>query len=79
MLFRSTLSRADDAATGGRLIGSMIAHGHLPRPNALKAVERALGDDLQRHLDLGSALGVSQAAQLALDSLDAVLAGSVAG
>ena len=43
-----TLCRADDAPTGARLIGSMIAHGHLPRPNALSAVERALGDDLQQ-------------------------------
>ena len=62
-----------------RLIGSMISHGHLPRPNALTAVERALGDDLQHHLDLGSTLSVSQSAQLALESLDALLDRSVTG
>ena len=74
-----TLTRADDAPTGARLIGSMISHGHLPRPNALTAVERALGDDLQHHLDLGSTLSVSQSAQLALESLDALLDRSVSG
>ena len=36
------LARVDRAETGAELIGSMIANGHLPRGNAMRAMERSV-------------------------------------
>ena len=64
------LSRADDARTGARLVGSMIENGHLPRRNARRELEAALGDDLDDLLEFGRSLGVTQAGRLAIGALD---------
>lgn len=67
------LCRTDDAATGARLVGAMISHGHLPRRNARRALEEALGDDLDQELDLGRPLSITQAGQLATEALGAAI------
>ena len=67
------LCRAGDAVTGARLVGAMIDHGHLPRRNARRTLEDALGDDLERELALGRALSITQAGQVAIEALDAAV------
>ncbi len=67
------LSRAGDPTTGARLIGAMMANGHLPRRNARLELEQALGEQLEPLLDAGQTLGITDAAQLALASLDTAL------
>jgi len=68
------LCRAGDPATGALLVGSMIDHGHLPRPNARRALEEALQTtDLDHHLAAGRGLSVTRAANLAIAALDAAL------
>ncbi len=67
------LSRAGDAQTGARLVGAMMEIGHLPRRNAQRDLEAALGDDLDHFLDLGRSLSVTQAGHLAIGALDRAL------
>lgn len=64
-----TLARAGDPGTGARLLGAMVANGHLPRSNALKALQAEFGDELESHMALGQTLSVNGAAQLALQAL----------
>ena len=64
------LSRAGDAQTGARLVGAMIENGHLPRRNAQRELEAALGDDLDDLLEFGRSLGITQAGYLAMRALD---------
>jgi len=73
------LSRAGDARTGGKLVGSMIEHGHLPRRNARRELEAALGDELDDLLVLGRALSITQAGNLAIEALDRAIDGKGAG
>ena len=68
------LSRADDAQTGARLVGSMLENGHLPRRNARRELEAALGDQLDDLLEFGRGLSVTQAGHLAIDALDRAIA-----
>lgn len=69
------LSRAGDAETGARLVGAMMGNGHLPRPNARRALERALGTkNLDPHFAPGAHLGVTSAVHIALDALEAAIA-----
>jgi predicted ATPase/class 3 adenylate cyclase len=64
------LSRADDARTGARLVGAMMENGHLPRRNARRELEAALGDHLDDLIELGRSLSVTQAGHLAIGALD---------
>lgn len=68
------LARAGDAATGARLIGAMEANGHLPRPNAVRAIERAAGDDLAGAKASGARLSIKEAGTVALAALDDAIA-----
>ena len=68
------LCRSGDAKTGARLVGAMIANGHLPRENAQRALQDALGDEVELYKQSGRTLSVTQAANVALDALDAALA-----
>ena len=52
----------------------MIANGHLPRENAQRALRDALGDEVESYEQSGRTLSVTQAANVALDALDAALA-----
>jgi len=64
------LCRAGDAETGARLVGAMIDNGHFPRPNARRALERALDtDDLGPFLSNGAGLGITRAAHIAIEAL----------
>lgn len=63
------LSRAGDARTGARLVGSMIENGHLPRRNARSELEAALGDELADLIVMGRTLSVTQAGRLGIDAL----------
>ncbi len=56
------LCRAGDPVSGARLVGAMIANGHHPRANAVKALEDSLGDKLQGCLAAGRPLAISVAA-----------------
>ena len=67
------LSRSGDAQTGARLVGAMMEHGHLPRRNARRELESALGDDLDHFFDMGRGLSVTQAGHLAIGALDNAL------
>ena len=64
------LCRADDPETGARLVGSMMANGHLPRRNARRQLESALGDRLDDLLATGGGLTVTQAGRLGIEALD---------
>ncbi len=64
------LTRAGDAQTGARLVGTMMENGHLPRRNARRELEVALGDDLDDLLEFGRSLSITQAAHLAIGALD---------
>ncbi len=68
------LVRCGDPDTGARLIGAMTANGHLPRRNALRALEDALGDELGLKMAAGRLLTISEAAQEAASALDAAVA-----
>lgn len=63
------LSRAGDARTGARLVGSMIENGHLPRRNAKSELEASLGDELEDLIVMGRSLSVTQAGHLAIEAL----------
>ncbi|MEO1063663.1 MAG: adenylate/guanylate cyclase domain-containing protein [Actinomycetota bacterium] len=67
------LSRAGDAPTGARLVGSMLGRGHMPRRNARRELEVALGDELDVLLDDGRGLTVTEAGDLAIEALDAAI------
>jgi predicted ATPase/class 3 adenylate cyclase len=64
------LSRAEDAQTGARLVGAMMENGHLPRRNARRELEVALGDDLDDLVEFGRSLSVTQAGYLAIAAID---------
>lgn len=69
------LCRAGDADTGALLVGSMIDNGHLPRPNARRALETTLQtSDLDAHLATGRGLSVTRAANIAIAALDTAIA-----
>ncbi len=52
----------------------MIGNGHLPRPNARRALERALGtNDLDLYYSRSKHLGLTGAVHTALDALDAAI------
>ncbi len=68
------LSRAGDARTGARLLGSMIENGHIPRRNATHELEAALGDELDDFMVMGHSLSVTQAGRLAIDALEQAIA-----
>ena len=68
------LSRAGDARTGARLLGSMIENGHIPRRNAMHELEAALGDELADLMVVGQSLSVTQAGRLAIDTLERAIA-----
>jgi predicted ATPase/class 3 adenylate cyclase len=68
------LSRAGDARTGARLLGSMIENGHIPRRNATHELEAALGDELEDFMVMGQSLSVTQAGRLAIDALEQAIA-----
>lgn len=64
------LCRAGDPATGALLVGVMIDNGHLPRPNARRALETAFQtSELEPYLDRGKGLGVTRATTIAIDRL----------
>jgi predicted ATPase/class 3 adenylate cyclase len=66
------LCRAGDADIGARLVGAMIDNGHLPRSNARRALEVAFGTrDLEPYLATGTGLGITAAANIAIDALNA--------
>jgi hypothetical protein len=67
------LARAGRAETGAVLLGAMEGNGHLPRPNASRAVARALGDDAEPHAASGAQLTVNEAAATAFAALDDAL------
>ena len=67
------LARVDRAEIGARLLGAMVANGHVPRSNALRAVERVLGDATTETMADGSELSINEAAELAMDALVAAL------
>jgi predicted ATPase len=72
------LSRADDAETGAHLVGAMIGNGHLPRPNAVRVLQGALGTrDLDAHYAPGTSWTVARAVRVALDALDTAIASTV--
>jgi predicted ATPase/class 3 adenylate cyclase len=68
------LSRADHAETGARLLGAMQANGHLPRANALRAINQAFGPETDRHLAEGGGMSIDDAAGLAIATLDRAIA-----
>ena len=69
------LCRAGDADTAALLVGSMIDNGHLPRPNAHRALEAAFDtNELEAHLAVGHGLGVTRAATIAITALSAAIA-----
>jgi hypothetical protein len=63
------LARAGRADIGARLLGSMQASGHIPRPNAMNAISRSIDGDLDRALAAGSGLSINAAAAIAIDAL----------
>ncbi len=65
------LCRLDRPETGGRLLGAMEAHGHKPRANAVRAVDKALGADADRARSAGASLSTDEAATMAMDALRA--------
>ncbi len=68
------LSRVGMAPTGARLIGSMVANGHLPRENAIRAIDKALGPDAESAKNDGASLSTNDAASLAIATLEDVVA-----
>ncbi len=69
------LCRSGRATNGALLLGAMEANGHLPRPNALRAVAKALGDNADDAKLAGRHLSIDDAAGFAIDQL-AELAGA---
>ena len=63
------LCRSGRAAHGALLLGAMEANGHLPRPNAVRAVSTALGDDIDAAKRAGHHLSIDDAAGFAIDQL----------
>jgi predicted ATPase/class 3 adenylate cyclase len=72
------LARADRAETGARLLGAMQANGHIPRGNALKAINHALGAETEDHLVRGAGMSINDAAGVAIAALDEAIAEHVA-
>ena len=68
------LCRAGDPQTGARLVGSMIEHGHLPRRNARRELETALGNDLVDFMASGRSLSITRAGYVAIEALEAAIA-----
>lgn len=71
------LCRAGDPETGARLVGAMIGNGHLPRRNATRALEKALGDEAEVQKSIGAVMGITKASHVALEALDAAITGAV--
>ena len=68
------LARVERAETGAQLLGSMVAHGHLPRGNARRAIEAALGESAAEFEARGQSLSTNAAAALACAELRAAIA-----
>ncbi len=68
------LCRAGDPTSGARLVGAMVANGHHPRRNAVRALEEALGDKLDHHLAAGRPLTTHGAAVVAVEALNQAIA-----
>ncbi len=64
------LCRGGEPEVAARLVGAMEANGHLPRGNAQEALTEALGDAAERHKAKGHTMSITQAAHVALDSLE---------
>lgn len=67
------LARVERAETGARLLGSMVANGHIPRGNARRAIQEALGPDTTEAEEQGKRLSTNAAAALACDELRAAI------
>ncbi|MEM7093416.1 MAG: adenylate/guanylate cyclase domain-containing protein [Actinomycetota bacterium] len=63
------LARVDRAEVGAELLGSMHAHGHVPRENARRRIDAALGDRAELAERRGHALSTNEAAALATSAL----------
>ncbi len=63
------LSRVGRPETGAQLIGSMLSNGHVPRENAIRAIDRALGERAEAHRRDGARLSTNEAAALAIGAL----------
>ncbi len=68
------LARAGEPEQGARLLGAMEANGHLPRTNATRAIEAALGDATESAKAAGIHLSTSEAAADAVAALDKAIA-----
>ncbi|MDH3706253.1 MAG: hypothetical protein OES57_09315, partial [Acidimicrobiia bacterium] len=69
------ITRAGDAHTAGRLLGAMVANGHIPRDNARHMVSQALGDDYDAVTASGAGLSAQEAGRLAIQAIDRALSG----
>lgn len=68
------LCRAGDADTGARLVGAMIGNGHIPRSNARRALEAALGTDvLDPFFAPGMQWSVTRAVHVGLEALETAI------
>ncbi len=67
------LARVDRAETGAQLLGSMVANGHMPRGNARRAIQMALGDKAAEAEERGKHLTTNAAAALACQELLAAI------
>jgi len=69
------LARAGDPEEGARLLGAMEANGHLPRANATRAIQTALGDGTDAAKAAGIHLSTIEAGTEAVAALDKAIAG----
>ncbi len=65
------LCRTGREGAGAQLLGAMEANGHFPRPNAIRAVDRALGEAAVAAKRPGRELSINEAAQMAMNELRA--------
>ena len=68
------LCRLGQAEAGARLLGAMKANGHIPRRNAIRAVERALGESYETYEAFGTSLSIDEAAVFAINTLREAMA-----
>ncbi len=63
------LTRVNDVDTAARLLGAMVANGHMPRPNVMRFVGKQLGERMEARMSTGAYLNISDAADIALEHL----------
>lgn len=68
------LARVERAEIGAQLLGSMVAHGHVPRSNAQRAIESALGDQFETAHARGRRLSTNEAGAVAAAALREAIA-----